>query len=133
MLKENEQRLEESMAEANRLNPTVEEAKEKIEDDKRNAVAPLYDSLHCAQADLCFEGNSRSQEPRRPSLSMNGIMDSARCQIRDPFSLPSKIENSVPERGSTPVTTLYSWKKLAKDIHTHRELQYPTSVRSRCH
>jgi len=92
-LEENEQRLREAVAEANRLNLSIEEAKEKVEGDRMISMAPLYDNLFRVKAELRLERNAGVQESRQASLAMNKTIDNASPLLTE---RPGKL----PRRGS---------------------------------
>lgn len=99
-LEENEQHLRKAMAEANQLNGAIEKGKEEFELDRRIAMAPLYDSLHRAQAELRLERNARAQESKRARLAIENTRDNATSQMRHPSDSPSHMKKLIPNTTS---------------------------------
>jgi len=83
-LEENEQRLRKSVAEANRQSQAIEEAKYQIEAERRVKMAPLYSSLHRAQAGFRVERKALAQESSQSSPLSDGNTSSVRSQARVP-------------------------------------------------
>jgi hypothetical protein len=120
-LEENEQRLREAVAEANRLNLSIEEAKEKVEGDRMISMAPLYDNLYRVKAELRLERNARVQGSRQASLAMNKTIDNARSRVRDPSGSVSNIEKGVPNPGSHSGHETFPKEQVGeRSFYTHR-------------
>jgi hypothetical protein len=120
-LEENEQRLRESVAEANRQSHAIEEAKYQIEADRRVTMAPLYSSLHRAQAGFRVERKALAQESSQPSPLSDGNTSSVRSQARVPFGSPSIIKKRVPDCESRSGHEALSTEQACeRSFYTHR-------------
>jgi hypothetical protein len=119
-LEENEQRLREAMAEAEKLNEVIEKAKGDVELDRRVAMAPLYDSLHHAQARLRLERKARVRKSVPASPARNKTTDNAKSQIRYPSGFPPHTKKAFPNTAPDSAHEVLPKKHLSESPYLQR-------------